>query len=26
MLRQKKALPKNVQRVTFNAITNSAVT
>ena len=26
MLRQKKALPANVQRVTFNAITNSAVT
>ena len=26
VLRQKKALPKNVQRVTFNAITNSAVT
>ena len=25
-LRQKKALPKEVQRVTFNAITNSAVT
>ena len=25
VLRQKKALPKNVQRVTFNAITNSAV-
>src|SRR3954454_17702957 len=25
-LREKKALPKNVQRVTFNAITNSAVT
>ena len=26
VLRQKKALPKDVQRVTFNAITNSAVT
>ncbi|MES2326385.1 MAG: type I DNA topoisomerase [Pseudomonadota bacterium] len=26
VLRQKKALPANVQRVTFNAITNSAVT
>jgi DNA topoisomerase I len=26
VLRQKKALPSNVQRVTFNAITNSAVT
>src|SRR5689334_10405161 len=26
VLRQKKALPKEVQRVTFNAITNSAVT
>jgi DNA topoisomerase-1 len=26
VLRQKKALPGNVQRVTFNAITNSAVT
>jgi DNA topoisomerase-1 len=26
VLRQKKALPDNVQRVTFNAITNSAVT
>ena len=26
VLRQKKALPPNVQRVTFNAITNSAVT
>ncbi len=26
VLRQKKALPKNVQRVTFNAITSSAVT
>src|SRR3569832_1691651 len=26
VLRSKKALPKNVQRVTFNAITNSAVT
>ncbi len=26
VLRQKKALPTNVQRVTFNAITNSAVT
>jgi DNA topoisomerase-1 len=26
VLRQKKALPQNVQRVTFNAITNSAVT
>ena len=26
VLRQKKALPKTVQRVTFNAITNSAVT
>ncbi len=26
VLRQKKALPKNVQRVTFNAITNAAVT
>ena len=26
VLRQKKSLPKNVQRVTFNAITNSAVT
>ncbi len=26
VLRQKKALPKNVQRVTFNAITHSAVT
>src|SRR3954449_6027870 len=26
LLRQKKALPPNVQRVTFNAITNSAVT
>jgi len=26
VLRQKKALPNNVQRVTFNAITNSAVT
>ena len=26
VLRQKKALPENVQRVTFNAITNSAVT
>jgi len=26
VLRQKKVLPKNVQRVTFNAITNSAVT
>ena len=26
VLRQKKALPKDVQRVTFNAITNAAVT
>src|SRR5437762_10356348 len=26
LLRQKKSLPENVQRVTFNAITNSAVT
>jgi DNA topoisomerase-1 len=26
VLRQKKALPENVQRVTFNAITNSVVT
>src|SRR5438045_4929682 len=26
VLRQKKALPANVERVTFNAITNSAVT
>jgi len=26
VLRQKKALPSNVQRVTFNAITNAAVT
>ncbi len=26
VLRQKKALPKEVQRVTFNAVTNSAVT
>src|SRR5207253_9528615 len=26
VLRQKKALPPNVQRVTFNAITNNAVT
>jgi len=26
VLRQRKALPKNVQRVTFNAITNAAVT
>ena len=26
VLRQRKALPSNVQRVTFNAITNSAVT
>ncbi len=26
VLRQKRALPSNVQRVTFNAITNSAVT
>jgi DNA topoisomerase I len=26
VLRQKRALPPNVQRVTFNAITNSAVT
>ncbi|HEX5238615.1 MAG TPA: type I DNA topoisomerase [Sphingomicrobium sp.] len=26
VLRQKKALPRDVQRVTFNAITNSAVT
>src|SRR5213592_3717330 len=26
VLRQKKSLPENVQRVTFNAITNSAVT
>src|ERR687894_3129976 len=26
VLRQKKALPANVQRVTFNAITNAAVT
>ena len=26
VLRQKKALPSNVQRVTFNAVTNSAVT
>ena len=26
VLRQKKALPEDVQRVTFNAITNSAVT
>ena len=26
VLRQRKALPKHVQRVTFNAITNSAVT
>jgi DNA topoisomerase-1 len=26
VLRQKKALPKDVQRVTFNAITNTAVT
>jgi DNA topoisomerase-1 len=26
VLRQKKALPANVQRVTFNAITNNAVT